>query len=240
MNQTHKRWLIAGAAAGLALGLWVRQKQIQRRALACQIDNLTRQAIASLGTPAQSRFILAGDALLHTVVAGPEDGPLAILLHGFPECWYTWRKQIAPLAQAGYHVVVPDQRGYNLSARPPGVQSYNIGRLTADVLDLIHACGRERAVIIGHDWGGVVAWGFAMRYPAATDRLIVMNAPHPAVFCARSRPTPRNGSSPGIWPGFKCPGCPKLCWGLRRYLQPACSFSIPPSGLARSLRPICR
>jgi len=96
--------------------------------------------------------------------------------------WYSWRNQIAPLVNAGYRVVVPDQRGYNLSDKPSGIESYRIDRLTADLRELIRVCGRERAVIVAHDWGGAVAWRFAMDYASAVEKLIVMNAPHPAAF----------------------------------------------------------
>jgi pimeloyl-ACP methyl ester carboxylesterase len=96
--------------------------------------------------------------------------------------WYSWRNQIAPLVNAGYRVVVPDQRGYNLSDKPFGVESYRMEQLTADIRELIRACGRERAVIVAHDWGGAAAWRFAMDYGSAVEKLVVMNAPHPAAF----------------------------------------------------------
>jgi pimeloyl-ACP methyl ester carboxylesterase/2-polyprenyl-6-methoxyphenol hydroxylase-like FAD-dependent oxidoreductase len=109
-------------------------------------------------------------------------GPLVVLLHGFPEFWYSWRYQIPALAAAGYRVVAPDMRGYNLSAKPDGIDAYRIDHLTADVANLIHRLGAERASVIGHDWGGGVAWLFAMRYAAMLDRLGILNAPHPAQF----------------------------------------------------------
>ena len=111
--------------------------------------------------------------------AGVESAPLAILLHGFPEFWWSWRLQMPSLAAAGYWVVAPDLRGYNLSDSPKDVSDYRVELLTADVQRLIEHCGRESAVIVGHDWGGSVAWQFAMDYPASVERLVVMNAPHP-------------------------------------------------------------
>jgi len=119
---------------------------------------------------------------LHVARAGPEDGPLVILLHGFPEFWYGWRSQIGPLAGAGYRVWVPDQRGYNLSDKPSPVAAYALDTLTADVIGLIDAAGRERATLIGHDWGGIVAWWAALRHPDRLERVAVLNAPHPAVM----------------------------------------------------------
>ena len=125
----------------------------------------------------------AGGVRLHYVEQRPEgggnDAPLVILLHGFPEFWWSWREQIPALAAAGYWVVAPDLRGYNLSDKPQEIADYSIELLTEDVRRLIVHCGRERAALVGHDWGGVVAWAFAMEFPAATERLAVLNAPHP-------------------------------------------------------------
>ena len=116
---------------------------------------------------------------LHYVTQG--EGPLLILLHGFPEFWYSWRYQIPVLAKH-FTVVAPDMRGYNESDKPAGVASYHIDRLTGDVQGLIRAFHAERAVIIGHDWGGGVAWAFAANYPHMTERLVVLNCPHPGAF----------------------------------------------------------
>ena len=117
-------------------------------------------------------------AELRPEIAGP-DAPLAILLHGFPEFWWSWRLQMPALAAAGFHVVAPDLRGYNLSDAPTEVDDYRVELLCADVQRLIAHFGRERAVIVGHDWGGAVAWEFAMREPESVEQLVVMNAPHP-------------------------------------------------------------
>jgi epoxide hydrolase 4 len=114
---------------------------------------------------------------LHYVEAG--DGPLVVLLHGFPEFWFGWRLQIAPLAAAGFRVVAPDMRGYNLSSRPAGVAAYDINRLAADVRGLVKNLGAEPALLVGHDWGGSVAWATAMNHPEVVDRLAILNAAHP-------------------------------------------------------------
>jgi pimeloyl-ACP methyl ester carboxylesterase len=148
---------------------------------------LTEHGLARIEVPAETRVVAVDGLRLHAVVAGPADGPLAVLLHGFPECWISWQHQIAPLVQAGYRVVVPDQRGYNLSDKPAGVHSYATDHLTADVRALVHAFGRERTLIIGHDWGGIVAWRFAMDHPEMVEKLVVMNAPHPAAFARELR-----------------------------------------------------
>jgi epoxide hydrolase 4 len=138
----------------------------------------------------QSEAVLHREAVvngvrLHYVEAGA--GPLVVLLHGFPEFWYSWRYQIPALAAAGYRVVAPDMRGYNTSAKPPGVRSYMIETLTDDVAGLIHHLGERSAVVAGHDWGGGVAWYLPMRHPATVDKLIVLNAPHPAAFARELR-----------------------------------------------------
>jgi epoxide hydrolase 4 len=119
---------------------------------------------------------------LHVVMAGPEDGQPVILLHGFPEFWYGWRKQIPALAKAGYRVIVPDQRGYNLSDKPRGVKSYHIDMLVGDILGLIEALGYQKVNLVGHDWGAAVAWEIAMRHLERLHRLGILNVPHPAVM----------------------------------------------------------
>ena len=114
---------------------------------------------------------------MHYIEAG--EGPLIVLLHGFPEFWYGWRLQIEPLAAAGFRVVAPDMRGYNLSSKPDGVAAYDTGQLAADIRGLIHERGAESALLVGHDWGGTVAWATAMNHPEVVDRLAILNAAHP-------------------------------------------------------------
>lgn len=128
------------------------------------------------------RFIQTNGITLHIGVAGPDDGPLVILLHGFPEFWYGWKKQISTLAEAGYRVIVPDQRGYNLSEKPTDVEEYTIDKLRDDVIGLIEFFGREKATVIGHDWGALVAWHLASTRASYVDKIIPINVPHPAVF----------------------------------------------------------
>src|SRR5262245_18860577 len=123
------------------------------------------------------RFVDAGGVRLHVAEAG--SGPLVVLLHGFPEFWYAWRHQIPALARAGFHVVAPDMRGYNLSDKPRGVHPYRVPTLVEDVAGLIRASGAPRAAVVGHDWGGLVAWALAMQHPELVDRLVIVNSPHP-------------------------------------------------------------
>ncbi|MDQ1646827.1 MAG: hypothetical protein QOJ50_3011 [Cryptosporangiaceae bacterium] len=123
-----------------------------------------------------------GEVQLHYVEAG--DGPLVVLLHGFPEFWYGWRSQIKALADAGFRVVAPDMRGYNLSSRPQDVGDYDFDKLAGDVRDLVHERGAQSALVAGHDWGGSVAWATAMKYPEIVDRLAILNAAHPRKLSA--------------------------------------------------------
>jgi epoxide hydrolase 4 len=125
--------------------------------------------------PWEHREITTNGIRMHYVTQG--QGELIILLHGFPEFWYSWRLQIPVLAAQGYRVVAPDLRGYNDTEKP--LRGYDIPNLLRDIVGLIEAMGEQKAIIAGHDWGGVLAWEFALDYPQLTSRLIVLNAPHP-------------------------------------------------------------
>ena len=118
-----------------------------------------------------------GDVKLHYVEAG--SGPLVVLLHGFPAFWYSWSKQIAPLVKAGFRVVAPDLRGYNLSSKPGAFTDYTADKPAADIRGLIRELGADSATVVGHDWGGSIAWTMAMNYPQVVDRLVILNAAHP-------------------------------------------------------------
>jgi epoxide hydrolase 4 len=118
---------------------------------------------------------------LHAAVAGPPTGKLVILLHGFPDFWAGWKKQIGPLANAGYRVIAPDQRGYNLSDKPKGISAYRLDLLAKDVVGLMDGLGYPTTFVVGHDWGGVVAWATAAIYPERVERLAVLDAPYPPV-----------------------------------------------------------
>jgi len=131
----------------------------------------------------QHKEIITNGIRMHYVTQG--SGPLVILLHGFPEFWYSWRYQIPFLAEHGYTVVAPDLRGYNDTDKPR--TGYDVGTLIRDIAGLITGLGQQRAIIVGHDWGGVLAWAFAAAYPHMTERLIVMNAPHPQAMMREFR-----------------------------------------------------
>jgi len=137
----------------------------------------TTTLLPDVETEVREGYADVGDVTLHYVEAG--DGPLIVLLHGFPEFWFGWRLQIAPLAATGFRVVAPDLRGYNLSSRPDGVEAYTADRLADDIVGLVRERGAESALLVGHDWGGTVAWTMAMNHPEVVDRLAILNAAHP-------------------------------------------------------------
>ena len=121
------------------------------------------------------------------LAAGPADGPLVLLLHGFPELSRSWRHQLPALGGAGFRAVAPDLRGYGgTDRRGP----YDLATLADDAIGLVSAAGRERAVLAGHDWGGAIAWAAAHRHPNRVERLVVLNAPHPALMRAELRASP--------------------------------------------------
>lgn len=162
----------------------------------------------------ESKYLKTNGITLHVVAAGPEDGPLVLLLHGFPDFWYGWRRQIPALAAAGYRVLAPDQRGYNRSEKPRGVSSYRTETLAADVVGLIHSAGRDRAFIVGHDWGGSVAWNLALTHPEAVERLVILNVPHPVVLTDNLRHNRAQLLKSWYIFFFQIPALPELELGL--------------------------
>ncbi len=128
------------------------------------------------------RQVLTNGMELHVVEAGPDDGPLVLLLHGFPDCWFGWEGQIDALVDRGLRLWIPDQRGYNLSEKPHGVAAYRLDRLAGDILGLMDVAGAQQAAIVGHDWGAMVAWWLGMTAPERVERLAILNVPHPDVF----------------------------------------------------------
>ena len=141
-------------------------------------DPVASPAASTFLPGARDHFVDSGGVRIHCVSLGRREAPLLVLIHGFPDFWYTWRAQMPALAH-DFHVVAMDQRGYNLSGQPEGVDNYTINKLVGDVLAVVKHFGPGKAVIVGHDWGGMVAWTFAMTHPELTDRLIVLNLPHP-------------------------------------------------------------
>ena len=143
---------------------------------------LTHFSAENPGLELRERFLDLPGVRLHVVEAGPPHGRPVLLLHGFPEFWWGWRNQIAPLAASGRRVVLPDLRGYNLSGKPRGIRAYGLDPLTDDLRGLIDSLGPKPADVVAHDWGGAVAWWGALRFPERIARLAVLNIPHPAVM----------------------------------------------------------
>ncbi|MDX1646978.1 MAG: alpha/beta hydrolase [Longimicrobiales bacterium] len=130
----------------------------------------------------QHHYVDSGGVLLHYALLGGgtgEDAPLVVMIHGFPDFWYTWRDQMAALADAGYRVAAMDTRGYNRSEQPEAVDAYAMSLLVGDVAAVIADQGEERAIVVGHDWGGMIAWSTAMSRPDFVERVVVLNLPHP-------------------------------------------------------------
>ncbi len=138
--------------------------------------------LADVHPTAERLFLHANGHRFHAIAAGPSDGSPVLLLHGFPEFWYTWRAQLPALADAGFRAVAVDLRGYNLSDRPQGVSNYRLAELVADGSGLCDALSDGPVPVVGHDWGGLIAWELAARRPAAVERLAILNAPHPAAY----------------------------------------------------------
>lgn len=138
---------------------------------------------------AQPRFmhVGTGQVRLHVAEAGKTGNPLLFLLHGFPDYWFGWRNQISHLADAGYHVIAPDQRGYNLSDKPSRAAAYSLERLAGDILALADRFGAERFYVAGHDWGAMVGWWLAIHAPLRVRKLMAISAGHPAVWKTRMR-----------------------------------------------------
>jgi pimeloyl-ACP methyl ester carboxylesterase len=131
------------------------------------------------------------------------------MLHGFPEFWYGWHQQISPLAEAGYRVIVPDQRGYNLSDKPEGVENYRVEHLVQDMVSLLDELEYERVRLVGHDWGALVAWYLALWHPERLRQLVIMNVPHPYVFNKTLRTNPEQLLRSWYAGAFQLPSLPE-------------------------------
>ena len=171
-----------------------------------------------------------GDVSLHAVAAGPRDGPVVVLLHGFPEFWYGWRQQIEPLAAAGFRAIVPDQRGYNLSSKPSGVAAYALTELVSDVIAIADQLGQDKIFLAGHDWGAAVAWSVALLQPQRIAKLVVLNVPHPSVMRRFLSTRPRQLLRSRYMLFFQLPWLPEAVFS-------AFGFRIGSRALLQSSRP---
>ncbi|WP_152549369.1 alpha/beta fold hydrolase [Geomicrobium sp. JCM 19038] len=184
----------------------------------------------------QFQSITVNEINLNVASAGDLDGKPIILLHGFPEFWYGWRKQIEPLAKAGYHVIIPDQRGYNESDKPTGRRAYQLDELRNDLVGLIKSIGKGKVTVIGHDWGGAVAWHLATTHPELIKRLITINIPHPAVFPKVLLTSPMQWLRSSYMAFFQLPEIPErfLEAGDFSYMSEALKMSSNPGTFTES------
>ncbi len=142
-------------------------------------------------TTYEHTYIETNGVRLHVVLAGPKDGPPLVLLHGFPEYWGGWRKNIPALVAAGFRVIVPDQRGYNLSEAPGDVRAYRLDELSKDIIGILDHFGIQQTFLVGHDWGAAVAWVMALQYPERIQKLGILNVPHPIATVKVIRKSPK-------------------------------------------------
>ncbi|MBG8552494.1 alpha/beta fold hydrolase [Hymenobacter guriensis] len=167
--------------------------------------------------PLEHHYVRTNGRTLHVVQCGPAGGPLVVLLHGFPEFWYSWRHQLPVLAAAGFRVWAPDQRGYNLSDKPTGVAAYRLSELGKDVLGLLDAAGHAQAILVGHDWGGIVAWWLAAEHSNRISRAVILNVPHPRALGQVLRQAPRQLLKSWYVFFFQLPGLPEWLFRRRRF-----------------------
>lgn len=138
--------------------------------------------LSGIRSPLQFRVFQVNGIALHVVLAGPASGKPLVFLHGFPEFWFGWRNQIDHFGSSGYRVIIPDQRGYNLSEKPAGIASYSIDLLAKDVVGVLDAVTDSKAFVVGHDWGAVVTWYLAARYSERVHRAAMLSVPHSRTF----------------------------------------------------------
>jgi len=168
--------------------------------------------------------IRTNDVEIHVAKCGA--GLPVILLHGFPGFWYSWQRQIGPLAGAGFSVWAVDLRGYNLSDKPTGREAYRLRYLVEDVAGLIRTSGASRAHVVGHDWGGVVAWVLAGVHPELLDKLVILNAPHPKTYLEQVR-KPRQMLRSWYVLLFQLPGLPEWLLSAKRFSAVRWAFRPP-------------
>ncbi len=133
--------------------------------------------LSGIRSPLEFRVFHINGIALHVVLAGPASGKPLIFLHGFPEFWFAWRLQIDHFVSSGYRVIIPDQRGYNLSDKPAGIASYSIDLLARDVVGILDTVADSKAFVVGHDWGAAVTWYLAARYSERVSRTAMLSVP---------------------------------------------------------------
>ncbi|RSM57141.1 alpha/beta hydrolase [Amycolatopsis sp. WAC 01376] len=163
----------------------------------------------------QPQFVDVDDVLLHVESGGPGDGPAALFLHGWPDLWFTFEPQMTALADQGYRTLAPDQRGYGLSSKPATVADYEMPRLVKDIVLLIERQDAAPVHLVGHDWGGAVAWMVAIERPDLVRSLTIVNCPHPQVFADSLRRKPSQLLRSWYMVAFQIPGLAEAVLGAR-------------------------
>jgi pimeloyl-ACP methyl ester carboxylesterase len=204
--------LLLVAAAGI--GGWLAYRSGDQAPI-----DIVAKAETELGIDLDSSMVPVSGVRLHVVQAGPPDGAPVILLHGYPEFWWAWHKQIPELAKAGFRVIVPDQRGYNASDKPAGVPPYQMQHRIRDVLNLMKALGHESVYLAGHDMGAAVAWYVAIEHPDAVRKLVVFNVGHPLAYQEAESSKPEQETISWYRTFFQIPLIPEIVapmdnWGL--------------------------
>ena len=170
-SEAKTAWLIAEKRRTLVL-----------RALTWKNRSLTGfMTLSGILSPLEFRVFHVNGIALHVVLAGPASGKPLIFLHGFPEFWFGWRLQVDHFVSFGYRVIIPDQRGYNLSDKPAGIASYSIDLIARDVIGVLDSVAVSKAFVVGHDWGAGVAWYSAARYSERVSRTAMSSVPHPRI-----------------------------------------------------------
>ncbi|WP_225781370.1 alpha/beta fold hydrolase [Xenophilus sp. Marseille-Q4582] len=180
--------------------------------------------------PIEHRMLRLQTLTLHVALAGDAQAPLVLLLHGFPETWQAWERHIAPLVACGWRVAAVDQRGCGSSERPRGLRAYALDRLAADVEEVAERLGASRFSLVGHDWGGIVAWQLASARPGKVERLVILNAPHPAAMGAYLWTHPFQWLRSGYVGFFQLPLLPEA-------VLSAGDFALPTRALTHTSRP---
>ncbi|WP_210486001.1 alpha/beta fold hydrolase [Rufibacter aurantiacus] len=178
----------------------------------------------------RTNFYNTNGIQLQVVQAGPEDGKVILFLHGFPEFWYGWEKQLRIFSEEGWLAVAPDQRGYNLSTKPEGVEAYTIDELTRDIAELIPQLTDRKVVLVGHDWGGAVAWNLALHHQDLLEKLVILNMPHPQVIHHHLTHNPKQMLRSWYAGFFQLPWVPET-------LNSSFDFKLLESTLTRSAQP---
>ncbi len=161
-----------------------------------------------------SKFYEVNGITLHAAVAGPENGKVMLFLHGFPEFSLGWKKQLGFFAEKGFRVIAPDQRGYNLSSKPKGIKAYRIETLVADVVALIRQVSTQKIILVGHDWGGGIAWEVAGQHPELIEKLIILNMPHLKVMNDTLKSNPKQLLRSWYFGFFQVPRLPEWLLSL--------------------------